>query len=274
MWRLLPWLVLAAIGGTVLLPAFSHAVGVWSTTEEFGFGFLIVPIVVILTWSQRRAFVGPSRGARLGLALLIPSLFIYVVATRVSVHAVAGLAVIPILWGAVLYLRGTHAVRMLAFPIGYLAFGLGLYRGLLDSVGFALQGITAILATFGANAIGLDVHRDGVILTSNAFAFVVSQACSGMSSLVSLLALAALWVYVATGSPFARAAMVLAVFPLVVIANGVRVTLVLAVASAFGVDAAVGFFHGASSLVLFGVAIAGLLAVGRIAGCRAPTFGR
>jgi exosortase len=272
--HVVPWLALAMIGVAVLVPAFAHAIDVWSKTEEFGFGFLILPIVALLVWWRRSAFVGPAQGSTFGLGIVIPALVVYVIGTRVGVHAVAGLAVIPILWGAVLYLRGPRAARILAFPIAYLAFGLGLYRGLLDSLGFALQGITADLAAIGSRAIGLDVHQSGVVLTSGSFAFVVSQPCSGMSSLVSLLALAALWVYVAGGSALARSAVVLAVLPVVLLANGVRVTLVLAVASMFGVDAAVGFFHGASSFVLFAVAVAGLLVVGRAVGCRAPTFAR
>jgi exosortase len=272
--RIVPWLALAIAGGAVLLPAFAHALEVWATTEEFSFGFLIVPIVALLVWWRRDAFAGPSRGVSLGLLIVGPALVVYVVALRVGVNAVAGLAVIPILWGVVLYLRGARAARSLAFPIAYLAFGLGLYRGLLDSVGFALQGITADLAAVGSSAIGLDVHQDGLVLTSKAWAFVVAQPCSGMSSLVSLLALAALWVYLAGGSAFARSAVVLAVLPIVVLANGLRVTLVLAVASTLGVDAAIGFFHGASSLVLFAIAIGGLLVVGRAVGLRAPTFGR
>ena len=36
----------------------------------------------------------------------------------------------------------------------------------------------------------------------------------------------------------------------------------------FGQDAALGFFHGASSLVLFGLAVGGLLGVSRLVGCR------
>jgi hypothetical protein len=39
-----------------------------------------------------------------------------------------------------------------------------------------------------------------------------------------------------------------------------------------GQDAALGFFHGASSLVLFGVAVLGLVLVSRMVGCRVTIF--
>jgi exosortase len=120
--------------------------------------------------------------------------------------------------------------------------------------------------------IGLDVVREGLILQSRSFPFIVAQTCSGMSSLLSLLALAALWIYATRGSLPGRAAVVLSVLPLVVIANTTRVTLVLLVAAWLGEDAALGFFHGASSFVLFGLALGGLLVVSKVVGCRVASF--
>jgi exosortase/archaeosortase family protein len=93
-----------------------------------------------------------------------------------------------------------------------------------------------------------------------------------MSSLLSLLALAAVVLFVSSGPVFARAIVMLGVLPLVVVANVTRVTLVLAIANAFGEDVAIGFFHGASSLVLFGLALTGLLLLTRMVGCKLPTF--
>ena len=49
------------------------------------------------------------------------------------------------------------------------------------------------------------------------------------SSLLSLLSLAALWMYMTRGSPYCRVSILAAVLPLVMIANTVRVTLVLLV---------------------------------------------
>ena len=68
-------------------------------------------------------------------------------------------------------------------------------------------------------------------------------------------------------------AILIGVLPLVVIANTARVTLVLFVAAMFGEDAALGFFHGVSSLILFGLALVGLLGLSRIVGCKPPAFG-
>src|SRR5439155_17966190 len=188
-----------------------------------------------------------------GLFIVIASLALAVLSERVGIHAITGLAVSPLLFGAAVYLWGWRAGRVLAFPFGFLVFGLGVFRGLLDTVGFALQGITAFGAASLAHLVGLPVVRDGLVLSADNFAFIVADTCSGMSSLVSLLALAALWVYAARGSIPGRIVVVLSVAPLTILANSIRVTLVLVVAHWFGQDAALGFFHGASSLVLFGL---------------------
>jgi exosortase len=262
---------------TVLLwSPIAHAVEVWSTDEEFTYGFLIIPIALGLVWARReqlRRRMGAGHNA--GLVPVVASILLMLVSRRTGINVLAGVAVTPLLIGSAAYLWGWRAARVVTFPSCFLVFGLGLYRGLLSSVGFVLQDITAAGAAWAGQHLGLSVIRDGLILHSAGepgYTFIVAQACSGMSSLLSLLALAALWMYSTRGVLGARLAVFAGVPPLVILANTARVTLVLAVASAFGEDTALGFFHGASSLVLFGLALAGLLVLSRAVGCKLPTF--
>jgi exosortase len=269
--------VILTLSTLVLIwPALTHAYEVWSTTDEFSFGFLVVPTsAALLCWrfGAIRIAAARSRGDPLGVILFLATLSVYIVAWRAEIHALAGLTVPPLLWSMVLFLFGWRTARLLAFPIGFLGFGFGLFRGLLDSVGFALQGITAIGAASLAEIAGLPVVRDGFVLTSDRFAFIVAESCSGMSSLVSLLALASLWIYATRGSVVARLAVIVSTPLLVVISNTVRVAVVMFVANWLGEDAALGFFHGASSFVLFAMALFGLLVVSRSVGCKPFSFG-
>jgi exosortase len=244
-------------------------VEVWSTTEEFRFGFLIVPIALALIWWRRGELRSSAGcGSAWGLALGCAALLTYVSAWRMGIHALAGAAVSPLLLGAAIYLWGWRTGRVLAFPLAFLIFGLGVFRGLLDTVGFGLQQVTASGATLLAQGIGVPVVHDGLNLSSSTFDFVVAEACSGMSSLVALLALASLWIYLSRGRPWARLVVLVSVPPLVIVANSVRVALVLLVGDRFGEAAALGYFHGLSSLVLFGVAVGGLLLVSRSVRCQ------
>jgi exosortase len=263
---------LALALGLLVWSTVARAVLVWTWLEEFSYGFLILPIAVVLVWVRRRELLSSiGSGANGGLVIVVASLVLFVGANRIGVHALAGFAVSPLLWGVAVYLWGWKAGRILAFPFFFLAFGLTLYRGLLYSAGFALQDITSVGAAILAQALGVPIIRNGTTLQSDQFAFVVAEECSGMSSLLSLLALAAVWLYLVRGSLASRLSVMISVLPLVILANAMRVTLVLLVAFWFGQDAALGFFHGASSLVLFGLALAGLLLVSRMVGCKAPS---
>lgn len=276
-WTLLPSAALIVALIVLVWPTLAHAVDVWSTDEEFTYGFLVPPITLAIVWWRRKAlYRSVGQGHVAGLAIVAVAILAMLVSRRIGINALGGVAVSPLLFGAAVYLWGWRTGRVLAFPSAFLIFGLGLYRGLLSSVGFALQEVTAIGAAWCGQIVGLHVVRDGLVLHSAAavpqFAFVVAQTCSGMSSLLSLLSLAALWIYTTRGSLPGRVAVFGAVLPLVIIANTLRVTLVLVIGASFGEDVALGFFHGASSLVLFGLALVGLLGVSRIVGCKLPVF--
>ena len=274
----LPALVLVGLALVVLVwPVFAHAIEVWVTDEEFTYGFLITPIALGMLWWRRDALRRSiGRGHVAGLAIVGLAIVAMLASRRMNINALGGIAVSPLLIGLAIYLWGWRAGRVVAFPALFLIFGLGLYRGLLNSLGFELQEITAGGAALATQLIGLDVVRDGLILQAASnpprYAFVVAEACSGMSSLLSLLALAAVVLFASSGPFFGRAAVIVGVLPLVVVANITRVTLVLVIANAFGEDVAIGFFHGASSLVLFGLALSGLLLLTRMVGCKLPTF--
>src|SRR2546429_9615968 len=205
--------------GVLVYPACAHAVEVWSTDEEFTYGFLTPPIALaILGWRRTALRSSIARGRGIGLLIVAGAIVLTLVSRRTGINTLAGLAVSPILVGVAVYLWGWRAGRVVAFPAGFLVFGLGLYRGLLNSVGFALQDLTARGAAFSGQAIGLHVVRDGLLLhsaaTSPHYAFVVAQACSGMSSLLSLLSLAALWIYATRGPLPGKIAVFLGVVPL------------------------------------------------------------
>ena len=144
MQEVVPLAALAIATAVFIAPAFAHAIELWSTTEEFSYGFLIAPISVALVIARRGRLRDLERsGDTAGVVVAAIAVVVFAVAERVGINAIAGLTISPLLWGMTLYLFGRRTARELAFPIAFLAFGLAPYRGLLDNVGFGLQVLTA-----------------------------------------------------------------------------------------------------------------------------------
>ena len=179
-----------------------------------------------------------------GLLLLLAS-------ARTGVHTLGGASFAVTVLGIVVYLYGRRAAQAVFFPCIFMALSLSLYRGLLGSVGFTLQGLTAQYATATASALGVPVHRVGVDLFAGQFHFVVAEACSGLNSLLALLCLGTLLVGVTPASLPRRLILFALIIPIVLVANVIRVTLVVTLAQVFGLAVAQGFIHGLFSAALF-----------------------
>jgi exosortase len=250
------------------LPVFAHAVTVWSTDQEFSFAFLVPPIALGLLWLRRREIrAACGRGSNAGLLPLVGGLLMLVAGARSGVHAIGGASFAVTVLGAAAYVYGITAARALAFPVAFLTCGLVLFRGLLSSVGFGLQELTARYAASAAALVGLPVRRVGVDLFAGQFHFVVAEACSGLSSLLALLCLGTLIVGLAPLSLLRRIVLIALVVPIVLAANVIRVALVLVLARVFGLGVAHGFVHGFFSAALFLAALSLFLLVGSALGC-------
>jgi exosortase len=89
----------------------------------------------------------------------------------------------------------------------------------------------------------------------------VVEACSGIRSLMSLLALAAGYGYMAEKSVPVRWFLVLAMIPLAIVSNGTRVMITALMTNYIGPRAAEGFMHEFSGWVIFVVATVLFLAL-------------
>ncbi|GAC1315213.1 MAG: hypothetical protein NVSMB2_06220 [Chloroflexota bacterium] len=278
----------ALLGAAVWLfwPVLSNAVENWASIEELNFGFLVPPVLLALVWWRRHsikadatghAVVGAGSGhgeghnaasSAPGLAVAAAGIAGFVLAERFEARSPAAVMAGLAIWGAVLYLWGWRIAREEALPIAVLTFALSLQQTLISPLAFWLQGVTANAANIGAHGIGLQIVQEGLLLRGDRYAFIVADTCSGMNSLLALVTLTGLLLYVARGTFSGRLGVLASVLPLVMVANTVRVITVLWVADRFDQDTALGFFHGASSLVLFGLSLAGLFLAARVFGCQ------
>jgi len=245
----------AGAGGLAFGPVFGHALEAWRLDPELSFGFFGVPAAAAMTAARFRQLVAVAdSGEPIGILVFAVGVVVLLAGDIAGVHALAGTAFLPITLGAAMYVFGVPAAKLLAPQLAIVTLTLSLYRGMLSSVGFPLQQLTANLASGLAGFVVTGVHRSGVDIYVGAAHFVVVQACSGMDSLVAMLCLGGLIVGVGTGSLPRRAALLALVVPIILVANVVRVTAVLLLVGPMGTAITSGPMHGGLDLVVFLIA--------------------
>jgi exosortase len=269
-----PYLVPGLVAAGVLVlalyaPVLVWMVATWGRDVYYGHAYLIPPVVAFLIWAKRERLAHiPLDGRLSGCVLVLGGLLLHAAGTWVDVHFVSAMSFVVVLGGLVLWLWGTAAARELLFPIVYLLFMVPLGRLLADAFSNPLQQNATQGAVAMLRALGIPTEMQGASIGVPDYTFVVGAPCSGLKSIVTMTALAALLAYVLKAPLWKRLAVFAAAGPVAVAANMVRITIVVLVGKCFGEKAAEGLFHGASGVIVFVVGLLGLVAIGRVLGCR------
>ena len=142
----------------------------------------------------------------------------------------ARLSVVALLlftWGVLRLGGGRRWGAAAMFPLGFLVLAIPINA--LDSAGFWLR-LWVIKASAGfAHAVGIGVVENGTQLLApdGRYSYDVAAACSGVRSLMALLALSLLLGYLNFRSWWRRGALVLLCFPLIYLGNVARITLII-----------------------------------------------
>ena len=124
----------------------------------------------------------------------------------------------------------------------------------------ALKELAVRSSVWGAQLAGAHVRRDGMSLFLSTGELRVENPCSGLRSLLALVATGTLFAYFQAGGMWRRWAVLLAAVPIALAGNIARLTLLVVVADRTSVEKATGTFHDASGYVLYAVSLGLLLA--------------
>lgn len=255
---------LAFIALFVLLfwPTFVWMAERFSTPDSFySHGWLVPLASGWLIWQRREPLKRlPRRASFWGLALLVPSVLIHLLATWWKIHFVSGFAMVGALWGLIWTCWGWQALWTLRFPLLFLLFMVPLPSILLIALSFKMKLIAAALATSFLKALGIQALQAGSTIHVPGASVVVDDTCSGLRSLISLLALATVWTQLlpTTSARWQKLAIVAASVPIALVANWIRIVVLVLVSAIYGPALAEGFMHYGSGIVVFGVALLAL----------------
>ena len=202
---------------------------------------LLMPFIVLgLFWWKRKELVARPAGVwwpALGLVGL--GLFLHLAGFVVQQARLSVLGFFVGLYGLTGLMWGRHWLKASWFPVFLFAFCMPVGE-LANSLTLPLRLLVAkIVELVGHLGLAPDLIRQGTQLTDaqRTFAYEVAPACSGIRSLVALLAITTIYGFVNFQRPGSRAVMLLAALPLAVLGNVVRLCFTIVVAEVGGQDA-------------------------------------
>jgi exosortase len=234
----------------------------WWNDPNYGYGFLVPVFAAYILWRERSRRPGiPIQTSNWGLLIMLSAIGLLIFGTLGSEHFTARISLLILISGIIVFLVGWQALRSVAFPMGYLVFMVPLPAIIYYQLTFPLQLLASRLGANGLVALGVPTVREGNLLILPNVTLEVVEACSGVRSLLSLLAAVVGYVYLAESSTWKRCVLVALTIPIVIVSNGFRLVSTGVLSFFFGPGADSGLAHTGLGLVFFGIAFLSILLV-------------
>ncbi len=254
-----PFVILLAI----YLPTLYDLVGDWYHDSNYSHGFLVPLVSAYLLWQKREdlkktvAMIDP-----LGLIFVVFGLLLFILGNGAAEYFTARFSFVVTLAGLVFLLFGREILRKVWFELFFLLFMIPIPYVIYYALTFPMQLLASKITAGVLNAIGMAVVRQGNIIHIDGYSLEVAEACSGMRSLVSLLALGALYAYLTQRHFWSKLTLFLSTIPIAVAANVFRVFITSLLAYTVTQEVTVEPLHSILGLSVFVVAFIMLFVVG------------
>jgi exosortase len=262
---ILQWSLLAGALFYLYIPVLTALVADWWDDPDYSHGFVVPLLSAYFGWKRRQQLAETALQPRWwGCGVLLCGLSMLVLGTVGAELFVMRSSLVVVIAGVVWFRLGWQHLKLLAFPIAFLQFMIPLPEILLNTIAFPLQLLAAKLSTASLQMIGLPVFRDGNIISLPHITLEIVEACSGLRSLVSLLALAVVFAYLSHRQIWKRVTLVVSAIPIALVANAFRIWGTGVLAHHYGSQVAEGFYHTFAGWLVFVVAFALMGVVGAV----------
>lgn len=225
---------------------------IWSRSDTFAHGFLILPISIWLVWTRREMLspISPEPDWRIAL-LIIPPGLAWLLAWMVDVAVVQQLALVAMLILGAWAIMGHRLAGVLAFPLFFLFFAVPMGEALIAP----MMEFTATSTVWLIEKTGVPVYREGLSFALPSGSWSVVEACSGVRYIIASVTVGVLYAYLTYRSWTRRALFVVVSAIVPVFANTLRAYIIVMLGHLSNMKIATGADHLVYGWVFFGVVI-------------------
>ncbi len=259
------WYLLVALILLAYLPVLIDLVADWYHDDNYSHGFLVPLVSAWFLWRRREELrTATYRYTPAGWVMIAFALVVYVMGTAGAEYFTVRTSLVFLIFGLTWTFGGKNALKIAWFPIAFLLFMIPIPYVIYYSATFPLQLFASKVSGVGLDIIGVPHVRAGNIIHLPGYSLEVAEACSGMRSLVSLLALGAAYSRLTQPRLAWQIILFLSTIPIALAANAFRVWATALGAYAISPKVAEDFLHEFSGIVVFVVSFIFLFILGGI----------
>jgi len=237
------------------------AINIWTISEIFNHCFLVIPISFFLIYQKRTLLSQQCFTVNYWLLLpLVGTLILYTFGSvgdiRLFMHVATFVSLPLLIW----FVIGNKAAKIIAFPLYFMLFSIPIGEQLIPY----LQEITTDLAVPLLELTGIPVYRNGLYLDIPEGRFLVAEACSGISFLITSVVFGHLYAYISFSSLSKRLLFIGISLIVPIIANALRVYGIVLIAHLTDMEYAAGADHLIYGGVFFAIVLFLLIMIGEI----------
>jgi len=239
--------------------SFIKLIDIWNSSNTYGHGFLILPIVLWLINRHKHLLAQVDTNPSF-LALLLVGLtsFFWFISVLSYINVIEQFALFSLFVVLTWAFFGWRIVLALKFPLAFLFLSIPIGDFLIPY----LQFITADISVFMIKLLGIPVFRDGMYIQIPNGNFLVAEACSGIRFLISTITIGILYSYLNFSKLHKQILFVLLCCVVAIVGNGLRAFLMILIGHLSNMQAAVGFDHFVYGGVFFTLILGILFVIG------------
>jgi exosortase len=260
-------IAVVVFGLVLCVPGLLSLSFIWKSNQFYGHAYAIPVMAAYLAYANLGSLRIASKDLRppvWGPFGVFGAASFQVLALMGEVGFAVGLG-IPFLLGAVAYAVGGRPLLVpLRLPLIFLALMVPPPRFLTYQILFRLKLLVTDVSVAILHAMGVTVAAEGNQILLPEQTLFVADACSGLTSIVTLLPLACIVAFFLSHGVWRRALVIASVVPLTFAANVFRVIVTVRMVSSHGVEFAQGVLHESFGLATYVVGTLAVIGVARI----------